>query len=76
VRRLAVAAVLREAGITAIDSMDLFLAAADPISLFALRMDNHPNIEGHALLARRIIEELARSPNLSAAQIASTEVQP
>jgi hypothetical protein len=45
-------------GLRVIDGAALFRAAPDPVGLFALRMANHPNASGQALLAQRIVEEL------------------
>jgi hypothetical protein len=51
-------------GLRVIDGAELFSAAPDPAGLYALRISNHPNAAGHALLARRILEELRKIPQM------------
>jgi hypothetical protein len=57
-RRLA--RTIRERDIEVIDGVVPFEGRRDPASLFALRIDNHPNAEGYALLARHVASELER----------------
>jgi hypothetical protein len=62
--------VLRDEGIDVIDTAAVFAARHDPASLYTMRINNHPNIEGHQLIGRTIVEELSRRqlPKLSARQ--------
>ena len=47
--------IVADIGLPLIDGAALFRSHADPVGLFALRTGYHPNEEGHALLARRIL---------------------
>jgi hypothetical protein len=62
--------VLRDEGIDVIDTAAVFAARHDPASLYTMRINNHPNIEGHQLIGRTIVDELGRRqlPKLSARQ--------
>jgi hypothetical protein len=62
--------VLRDEGIDVIDTAAVFAGRHDPASLYTMRINNHPNIEGHQLIGRTIVEELSRRqlPKLSARQ--------
>ena len=51
----AVAQVLRASPVTVIDGAALFAAQPDSLSLYMLRIDNHPNDRGHALLGEAVI---------------------
>jgi hypothetical protein len=55
-----IAAELRKAGIDVIDAASVFASQADPVSLYTLQINNHPNTTGHALIGRYIVGELAR----------------
>lgn len=55
-----IAAELRKAGIEVIDAASPFAQQPDPASLYTLRMNNHPNEAGHALLGHYILDQLAR----------------
>ena len=57
-RYRAVAAATRDLGMDTIDGVQIFRAARDPLGLYALRIDNHPNERGHALLAEAILAKL------------------
>jgi hypothetical protein len=62
------AAQLRKSGTDVIDTASLFAEQPDPASLYTMRINNHPNAGGHALLGRYIVDELARrSPQQLAA---------
>ena len=54
----AVADVLRASSVTVVDGVALFAAEPDSLSLYTLRMDNHPNERGHAVLAEALIEAI------------------
>jgi hypothetical protein len=58
-RYKAVAEALRASSVTVVDGIALFEAQPDPVSLFTLRIDNHPNERGHAVLARALVEAIA-----------------
>ena len=58
VRYEAVLNALRESPVTVVDGVALFAAHPDPVSLFTLRMDNHPNERGHAVLAKALVEAI------------------
>ncbi len=64
------AQVLREAGIDVIDTSAVFASQPDPASLYTMRINNHPNIEGHQLIGHTIVDELNRRrlPKLSASR--------
>jgi hypothetical protein len=64
-RRKAVMEILDRLDVRVIDGTSSFHAAPDPAGLFALRIANHPNAAGHALLARQIIGELRRIPQMA-----------
>jgi hypothetical protein len=64
-RRKAVMEILDRLDVRVIDGTSSFHAAPDPAGLFALRIANHPNAAGHALLARQIIVELRRIPQMA-----------
>ena len=59
-RYRAVLKALSASHINVIDGVALFDAQSDPIGLFTLRMDNHPNEQGHLLLANAVIETIQR----------------
>jgi hypothetical protein len=50
---------LRGSSVTVVDGVALFEAQPDPVSLFTLRIDNHPNERGHAVLAEALVEAIA-----------------
>jgi hypothetical protein len=50
-----VAEVLRASQVTVVDGVALFGAQPDFLSLYTLRIDNHPNDRGHALLGEAVI---------------------
>jgi hypothetical protein len=54
----AVAEVLRASPVTVVDGVALFAAQPDFSSLFMLRMDNHPNKRGHAIIGEAVIEAI------------------
>ncbi|HXS80167.1 MAG TPA: hypothetical protein VN818_07775 [Gammaproteobacteria bacterium] len=54
----AVAEVLRASSATVVDGVALFAAEPDALGLYTLRMDNHPNERGHALLAEALIHAI------------------
>jgi hypothetical protein len=51
----AVANVLHASPVTVVDGVALFAAQPDALSLYTLRMNNHPNERGHALLGEAVI---------------------
>jgi hypothetical protein len=59
-RYRAVLEALSASHINVVDGVALFDAQSDPIGLFALRMDSHPNEQGHLLLANAVIEAIER----------------
>jgi hypothetical protein len=54
----AVSAVLRPSPVTVVDGVALFAAQPDFLSLYTLRMENHPNEHGHAMLGEAVIEAI------------------
>ena len=54
----AVSDALRDSPLCVVDGVALFAAQPDPVSLFTLRMDNHPNGRGHAVLAEALVEAI------------------
>jgi hypothetical protein len=62
------AQVLRDEGIDVIDTAAAFASSSDPAALYTMRINNHPNVEGHQLIGRTIVAELNRRrlPKLSA----------
>ena len=63
-RHRAVMQIANRLGLRVIDGAALFRAAPDPAGLYALRIANHPNAAGHALLVRRILDELRKIPQM------------
>jgi len=63
------AQVLRAEGIDVIDTAAIFASQRDPAALYTMRINNHPNIEGHQLIGRTIVDELSnrRLPTLTRA---------
>jgi hypothetical protein len=51
----AVSAALRDSAVTVVDGVALFAAEPDYLRLYTLRMDNHPNAQGHALLGDAVV---------------------
>jgi hypothetical protein len=49
---------LAAADVKIVDGAALFDAQADPVGLFTLRVDNHPNERGHALLANAVLSTI------------------
>ena len=47
-----------ELGIPVVNGVELFEQMEDPAALFTLRINNHPNADGYALLAGRVLEEI------------------
>ncbi len=60
IRHHLVVDVIRKLGVDYIDTAELFLTQPDVRGLFAMRMSNHPNERGHALLGRRVAQELEK----------------
>jgi len=62
------AQVLRDEGIEVIDTAAVFASHRDPASLYTMRINNHPDVAGHQLIGRTIVDELnkRRLPKLSA----------
>jgi hypothetical protein len=56
----AVLNVLDQAGVSVVDGAALFAAQPDVLSLYTLRIDNHPSERGHALLADAVIAAIER----------------
>jgi hypothetical protein len=60
---------LEEAGVSVVDGPALFAAQPDVRGLYTLRIENHPNEQGHALLAEAVIaaieQEVGHEPNRS-----------
>jgi hypothetical protein len=54
----AIVEVLRASPVTVVDGVALFAAQPDFSSLFMLRMDNHPNKRGHAIIGEAVIEAI------------------
>jgi hypothetical protein len=54
----AVAEVLRASKVAVVDGVSLFAAQPDFLSLYTLRIDNHPNERGHAMLGDAVIEAI------------------
>jgi hypothetical protein len=54
----AVADVLRASPVKVVDGVALFAAEPDFSSLYILRMDNHPNERGHAIIAEAVVEAI------------------
>lgn len=54
----AVKEVLRASPVKVVDGVALFAAQPDFLSLYILRMDNHPNERGHAIVAEAVIEAI------------------
>jgi hypothetical protein len=54
----AVADVLRASPVIVVDGVAQFAAEPDSLTLYTLRMDNHPNARGHAVLAEALIEAI------------------
>jgi len=56
------------AGIEVIDTAAVFASHRDPASLYTMRINNHPDVAGHQLIGRTIVDELnkRRLPKLSA----------
>lgn len=54
----AIVDVLRASPATVVDGAALFAAQPDFLSLYILRMDNHPNERGHAIIAEAVIEAI------------------
>ena len=54
----AVSDALRGSPVCIVDGVALFAAQPDPLSLYTLRMDNHPNGRGHAVLAEALVEAI------------------
>ena len=52
--------VLAASDVSIVDGVALFEAEPDPLGLYALRSDNHPNEQGHALLADAVISAIQR----------------
>jgi hypothetical protein len=46
---------LSSSGVRVMDGVALFDLQPDPVGLFTLRIDNHPNERGHALLANAVL---------------------
>src|SRR5262249_26869067 len=55
-----IAAELRKSGTDVIDTAGLFASQPDPPSLYTMRINNHPNAQGHAMLGHYIADELSR----------------
>jgi hypothetical protein len=51
----AVTAALHDSPVTVVDGAALFAAEPDHLRLYTLRMDNHPNEQGHAVLGDAVI---------------------
>lgn len=61
------ARVVGEFGITVVDGVKVFRRTADPAGLFTMRINNHPNAEGYALLAGEVLDAIrARDPGTRA----------
>jgi hypothetical protein len=54
----AVAKLLRASPMTVVDGVALFAAEPDFQSLYTLRMDNHPNERGHAMIGDAVIDAI------------------
>lgn len=54
------AALLNEKGFEVLDTGALFAAQPDPAGLYTMRINNHPNAGGYALLGNYIVAELER----------------
>lgn len=54
----AVAEVLRASPVKVVDGVALFAAQPDVPSLYILRMDNHPNERGHAIIGEAVLEAI------------------
>jgi hypothetical protein len=65
------AAVLREAGVETIDAAEFFEDQPDVASLYTMRINNHPNPQGTALLGSFVMAELEKRlpERLSAMQV-------
>jgi hypothetical protein len=59
----AVANVLRGSPVTVLDGAELFAADPDYLRLYTLRMDNHPNELGHALLGDAVVAAIGSKDN-------------
>jgi len=53
---------LRARGVEVIDTVPLFTSSRDPIGLYLNRRANHPNADGHRLLADYIANQLGANP--------------
>ena len=60
-RYKAVAEVLRASPVKVVDGVALFAAEPDFSSLYILRMDNHPNERGHAIIGKAVIAAIESS---------------
>ncbi len=59
-RHRLVRSVVQKLDIDFFDTSALFRAQPDIRSLYAMRMSNHPNARGHALLGRKVIDEIRK----------------
>ncbi len=75
VRRRAILNVVGRLNVDVIDAEELFARQPDVPGLFTLQMQNHPNVEGHALLGDWVAEKLKRRldsmPKLSSSDASS-----
>lgn len=53
------ARVLRQQGIEVADAASVFASEADPAALYTMRINNHPNATGHALIGHYLVGVLA-----------------
>jgi hypothetical protein len=57
-RHAALAATLSKAGFDVVDGGEIFQRQVDPRGLYTMRINNHPNREGYALLGREVVSVL------------------
>jgi hypothetical protein len=62
-RYRAVVAALEELSLDGVDGAQLFRDQIDPLGLYMLRISNHPNERGHALLGDAVVKAIASRDN-------------
>jgi hypothetical protein len=59
---------VRAEGIEVVDAAELFMKQPDPASLYTMRMNNHPNARGYALLEEHVQRRLTATTVAAAAR--------